>query len=162
MCLFSLALPYSIFSLLLFQKLSTGIIQFAYTCVQEHAVWGNQGFWEATFYQDVQQQIRQLYLPQYEEHLVTPTDKYNTIGHNRHSPRDRDVSYWVQHYQWNKSKVLQKSLWRDHPFVTKRLLFTSLTYLMAICRTWSTFWISKGRWLPKRDYRVGELWLFHQ
>ena len=98
---------YSIFSMLYFQKLSTGIIQFAYTCVQEHAVWGNQGFWEATFYQDVQQQIRQLYLPQYEEHLVTPTDKYNTIGHNRHSPRDRDVSYRVQHSQWKKSKVPQ-------------------------------------------------------
>ena len=58
------------------QKLCTGVIQFAYTCVQEHAVWSNPQFWEATFYEDVQQQIRQLYLPQYEEQtedsLTTP------------------------------------------------------------------------------------------
>ena len=45
------------------------MIQFAYTCIQEHAVWSNQQFWEATFYQDVQQQIRQLYAPLYEEQL---------------------------------------------------------------------------------------------
>lgn len=45
-----------------------GVIQFAYTVVQEHAVWANPQFWEATFYQEVQLQIRQLYLPQYEEH----------------------------------------------------------------------------------------------
>ena len=49
----------------------TGVIQFAYTCVQEHAVWGNLQFWEAAFYQDVQKQIRQLYAPQYEEHNVS-------------------------------------------------------------------------------------------
>ena len=45
------------------QKLTTGVIQFAYTCLQEHAVWANQQFWEATFYVDVQEQIKQLYLP---------------------------------------------------------------------------------------------------
>lgn len=33
------------------RKLCTGIIQFAYTCIQEHAVWQNQQFWEAAFYQ---------------------------------------------------------------------------------------------------------------
>ncbi|XP_023930025.1 myotubularin-related protein 13 isoform X2 [Lingula anatina] len=49
------------------RKLCTGVIQFAYTCVQEHAVWANHQFWEATFYQDVQRQIRQLYAPQYEQ-----------------------------------------------------------------------------------------------
>ncbi len=90
------------------QKLCTGIIQFAYTCVQEHAVWGNQGFWEATFYQDVQLQIRQLYLPQYEQHLVVPpADKYNTIAHTRHSPRDRDVSHaWCVLCGATRSRVL--------------------------------------------------------
>lgn len=51
------------------QRLSAGIIQFAYTCVQEHAVWSSPQFWEATFYRDVQQQIRQLYAPRYEENL---------------------------------------------------------------------------------------------
>lgn len=33
------------------RKLCTGIIQFAYTCIQEHQVWQNQQFWEAAFYQ---------------------------------------------------------------------------------------------------------------
>lgn len=43
------------------RKLCTGIIQFAYTCIQEHAVWQNQQFWEAAFYQDVQKDIKSLY-----------------------------------------------------------------------------------------------------
>lgn len=43
------------------RKLCTGIIQFAYTCIQEHAVWQNQQFWEAAFYQDVQKDIKALY-----------------------------------------------------------------------------------------------------
>ena len=64
-----------------FQKLCTGVIQFAYTCVQEHAVWANQQFWEATFYQDVQKQIRQLYLPQFEEQLgIHPTSPTKEVG----------------------------------------------------------------------------------
>lgn len=45
------------------RKLCTGVIQFAYTCIQEHAVWQNQQFWEAAFYQDVQKDIKSLYLP---------------------------------------------------------------------------------------------------
>ncbi|KAL3842272.1 hypothetical protein ACJMK2_020304 [Sinanodonta woodiana] len=53
------------------RKLCTGVIQFSYTLVQDHAVWGTLQFWEAAFYQDVQKQIRQLYAPQYEEILVT-------------------------------------------------------------------------------------------
>ncbi|KAK8735252.1 hypothetical protein OTU49_005586 [Cherax quadricarinatus] len=43
------------------RKLCTGVIQFAYTCIQDHSVWGNQQFWEASFYQDVQKEIRSLY-----------------------------------------------------------------------------------------------------
>lgn len=62
-------------SLLVLQKLNTGIIQFAYTCVQEHAVWQNLQFWEATFYQDVQKEIRKLYLPHYEEQLNMPKNQ---------------------------------------------------------------------------------------
>lgn len=45
------------------RKLCTGVIQFAYTCIQDHLVWKNQQFWEAAFYQDVQTQIKALYLP---------------------------------------------------------------------------------------------------
>uniref|UniRef100_A0A8C5QPK5 SET binding factor 2 n=1 Tax=Leptobrachium leishanense TaxID=445787 RepID=A0A8C5QPK5_9ANUR len=44
------------------RKLSPGVSQFAYTCVQDHAVWTNQQFWETTFYNNVQNQVRSLYL----------------------------------------------------------------------------------------------------
>nr|XP_018897778.1 PREDICTED: myotubularin-related protein 13 isoform X2 [Bemisia tabaci] len=44
------------------RKLCTGVIQFAYTCIQDHAIWQNQQFWEAAFYQDVQKDIKALYL----------------------------------------------------------------------------------------------------
>lgn len=44
------------------RKLCTGVIQFSYTCIQDHPVWKNQQFWEASFYQDVQSQIKALYL----------------------------------------------------------------------------------------------------
>ncbi|XP_041131428.1 myotubularin-related protein 13-like isoform X1 [Polyodon spathula] len=45
-----------------YRKLAPGINQFAYTCIQDHPIWTNQQFWEATFYSDVQNQIRALYL----------------------------------------------------------------------------------------------------
>ncbi|XP_076879735.1 myotubularin-related protein 13 isoform X2 [Brachyhypopomus gauderio] len=51
-----------------YRKLAPGVNQFAYTCVQEHPIWTNQQFWEATFYSEVQAQIRALY-------LNTPEDK---------------------------------------------------------------------------------------
>ncbi|KAG7468531.1 hypothetical protein MATL_G00143640 [Megalops atlanticus] len=45
-----------------YRKLAPGVNQFAYTCVQDHPIWTNQQFWEATFYSEVQNQIRALYL----------------------------------------------------------------------------------------------------
>lgn len=54
------------------RKLCTGVIQFAYTCIQDHSVWTNQGFWEAAFYHDVQTQIKSLY--------VNTTEKANVSG----------------------------------------------------------------------------------
>jgi myotubularin-related protein 5/13 len=62
------------------------VIQFAYTCIQEHSVWGTISFWEQSFYQDVQKEIRQLYLPQYEEHLVS--EKGREGGRTPTSPRE--------------------------------------------------------------------------
>lgn len=44
------------------RKLCTGVIQFVYTTIQNHPVWKNQQFWEAAFYQDVQMQIKALYM----------------------------------------------------------------------------------------------------
>ncbi|MCP9265474.1 Myotubularin-related protein 5 [Dirofilaria immitis] len=49
------------------RRLTAGVHQFAYTCIQEHAVWDNQQFWEAAFFHDVHRQIRRLYLPAREE-----------------------------------------------------------------------------------------------
>ena len=57
------------------------MIQFAYTLVQEHPVWANQQFWEAAFYQDVQKQIKQLYLPQFEEHALMDKNKNASPDH---------------------------------------------------------------------------------
>ncbi|XP_072574183.1 myotubularin-related protein 13-like isoform X3 [Paramormyrops kingsleyae] len=45
-----------------YRKLAPGVNQFAYTCVQDHSIWANQQFWEATFYSEVQKQIRAFYL----------------------------------------------------------------------------------------------------
>uniref|UniRef100_A0A673JFL5 Myotubularin-related protein 13-like n=1 Tax=Sinocyclocheilus rhinocerous TaxID=307959 RepID=A0A673JFL5_9TELE len=54
------------------QKLAAGVDQFSYTCVQDHPIWTNQQFWEATFYSEVQNQIRALYLTAPEEkQLIT-------------------------------------------------------------------------------------------
>ena len=43
------------------RKLYTHVIQFAYTCVQGHAIWNNQSFWESSFYQNVSKDISALY-----------------------------------------------------------------------------------------------------
>ncbi|XP_026512193.1 myotubularin-related protein 5 isoform X2 [Terrapene carolina triunguis] len=57
------------------RKLSPGITQFAYSCVQEHVVWTNIQFWEAMFYCDVQNHIRALYLESNEENHVDEEGK---------------------------------------------------------------------------------------
>ncbi|KAL4713442.1 hypothetical protein ACJJTC_010427, partial [Scirpophaga incertulas] len=55
------------------RKLCTGVIQYAYMCIQEHAVWTSQQFWEAAFYQDVQRDIKALYLPSPTHHQRVPS-----------------------------------------------------------------------------------------
>ncbi|XP_067934289.1 myotubularin-related protein 13-like [Watersipora subatra] len=57
------------------RRLSPGVIQFAYTCIQEHAVWANQQFWEATFYEEVQKQIRSLYQSIYRDQNLQPINR---------------------------------------------------------------------------------------
>uniref|UniRef100_A0A674P1Y8 SET binding factor 2 n=1 Tax=Takifugu rubripes TaxID=31033 RepID=A0A674P1Y8_TAKRU len=56
-------------------KLGPGVNQFAYTCIQDHPIWTNQQFWEATFYSEVQSQIRALYLNSSEEKMGASADK---------------------------------------------------------------------------------------
>lgn len=45
------------------RRLCTGVIQFAFTCIQDHPVWSNQQFWESSFYLDVEKDIKALYRP---------------------------------------------------------------------------------------------------
>ncbi|XP_064634624.1 myotubularin-related protein 13-like isoform X5 [Lineus longissimus] len=70
------------------RKLCTGVIQFAYTCVQEHAVWSNLQFWDATFYQDVQKEIKKLYLPQYEDQVAGPGESSLSPASPREPPSE--------------------------------------------------------------------------
>ncbi|KAJ0172559.1 hypothetical protein K1T71_011698 [Dendrolimus kikuchii] len=57
------------------RKLCTGVIQYAYMCIQEHQVWTSQQFWEAAFYQDVQRDIKALYLPSPAHHQRVPSPR---------------------------------------------------------------------------------------
>ena len=46
------------------RRLSTDLavpVQYLYTLIQDHAVWHNQQFWEASFYCDLQKGIEALY-----------------------------------------------------------------------------------------------------
>ncbi|KAI5733488.1 hypothetical protein M8J76_012488 [Diaphorina citri] len=61
------------------RKLCTGVIQFAYMCIQEHPVWQNQAFWEAAYYQDVQKDIKALY-------LEASSSKYNGMSMSSYHP----------------------------------------------------------------------------
>lgn len=69
----------------------SGVIQFAYTCIQEHAVWQNQQFWEAAFYQDVQKDIKSLYL----HRVDTNTNRLSSdMILSPTSPRDNKDFVW--------------------------------------------------------------------
>lgn len=48
-------------SLTFCRRLNTGIIQFAYSCVQDHSVWSKMGFWESAFYTDAEKDLIALY-----------------------------------------------------------------------------------------------------
>uniref|UniRef100_A0A8C1KWG6 SET binding factor 2 n=1 Tax=Cyprinus carpio TaxID=7962 RepID=A0A8C1KWG6_CYPCA len=58
-----------------YRKLAAGVDQFAYTCIQDHPIWTNQQFWEATFYSEVQNQIRALYLTTPEEKQLITSER---------------------------------------------------------------------------------------
>ncbi|TTK78895.1 Myotubularin-related protein 13 [Bagarius yarrelli] len=61
------------------EKLAPGVNQYAYTCVQEQPIWTSQQFWETTFYSEVQNQIRDLYLNAPEEKPLI-TAKLRDLG----------------------------------------------------------------------------------
>ncbi|XP_038054357.1 myotubularin-related protein 13-like isoform X3 [Patiria miniata] len=62
------SLPMAILPLLsnFYRKLCTGVIQFAYSCTQDHPVWASLRFWETAFYRDVETNIRQLYVSEHD------------------------------------------------------------------------------------------------
>lgn len=68
------------------RKLCKGVIQFAYTCIQDHPVWRNQQFWEAAYYQDVQTHIKALYLPRANTNSTTSSIIENSYSYGRASP----------------------------------------------------------------------------
>ncbi|TRY83188.1 hypothetical protein DNTS_000685, partial [Danionella cerebrum] len=73
-----------------YRKLAPGVDQFAYTCIQEHPIWTNQQFWEATFYSEVQNQIRALYLTVPEEKaLITAKIKEQSTFSTESSESER-------------------------------------------------------------------------
>ncbi|XP_074853517.1 myotubularin-related protein 13 isoform X2 [Carettochelys insculpta] len=65
-----------------YRKLAPGVNQFAYTCVQDHSIWANQQFWETTFYDDVQNQVRSLYLTSKEDNqkMHLKRKEKNSVG----------------------------------------------------------------------------------
>ncbi|XP_059373210.1 myotubularin-related protein 13-like isoform X2 [Carassius carassius] len=63
-----------------YRKLAAGVDQFAYTCVQDHPIWTSQQFWEATFYSEVQNQIRALYLTTPEEKQLIAAKIKSTLS----------------------------------------------------------------------------------
>ncbi|KAJ7986078.1 hypothetical protein DPEC_G00347070 [Dallia pectoralis] len=65
-----------------YRKLPAGVNQFAYTCVQDHPIWTNQQFWEATFYSEVQNQIRALYLntPERKSTITATIKEHGSMG----------------------------------------------------------------------------------
>lgn len=44
------------------RKLGASAIQFAYTSIQDHAIWSNLHFWEEAFYMEAQRQIVELHV----------------------------------------------------------------------------------------------------
>ena len=51
------------------RKLGPSVIQFAYTSVQEHAVWNNIQFWEEAFFVEAQRQIVELHVKERQRKL---------------------------------------------------------------------------------------------
>uniref|UniRef100_A0A8C4EG36 SET binding factor 2 n=1 Tax=Dicentrarchus labrax TaxID=13489 RepID=A0A8C4EG36_DICLA len=88
-------------STVFYRKLAAGVNQFAYTCIQDHPIWTNQQFWEATFYSEVQSQIRALY-------LNTPEEKGDYIPH----------LVW-EHYEEHTAMDLAAEQLRSWPSLSK-------------------------------------------
>lgn len=117
------------------RKLCTGVIQFAYTCIQEHPVWNNQQFWETAFYIDVQKDVKALYLPPHEPNLGQSNRISNDYNLSPTSPRDtRDF------------------LWKDRRLILSRVHEPSALEIAAEqMRTWNAIDPDKQRELVSNE-----------
>lgn len=70
-----------------YRKLAPGVSQFAYTCVQEHPIWTNQQFWETTFYNAVQEQVRSLYLSAREDNHAPHLKQKDKLPGNQYQEK---------------------------------------------------------------------------
>ncbi|KHJ99863.1 DENN domain protein [Oesophagostomum dentatum] len=65
------------------RRLSQGVQQYAYTCVQDHSVWSNQRFWEAAFFHDVHELMRRHYGKIHDSGMplsgTSPCDMWNLL-----------------------------------------------------------------------------------
>lgn len=70
------------------RKLSPTVMQFAYSCIQGHAIWKTQSFWEQAFYQEVQANIKNLYVNK-------PMDRNNFFSESIHG----NSPYYTDYYK---------------------------------------------------------------
>lgn len=61
------------------RKLAPHVLQFAYTCLQDHPIWSNLSFWESTFYRDVSRDICALYSS--DGNLDLDCNESNSVNH---------------------------------------------------------------------------------
>ena len=80
------------------RKLSKGVTQFAYTLIQDHAVWQNQAFWEASFFNDVQIGIKTLYQAMHDQNS-------NATRLNEPSPSQRTSVTSIQSNQASNKRA---------------------------------------------------------
>ncbi|XP_054159032.1 myotubularin-related protein 13-like [Oppia nitens] len=74
------------------RRLCTNVIQFACTCIQDHAVWSNPQFWEQTFYLDVEIAIKNLYKESSHQKL-SPENSFDSSS-SFDSKRDKSSSLY--------------------------------------------------------------------
>ncbi|KAK9886900.1 hypothetical protein WA026_019158 [Henosepilachna vigintioctopunctata] len=117
------------------RKMCTGIIQFAYTCIQEHPVWQNQQFWEAAFYHDVQKDIKALYANAVDNSNATNRYSYDSVYPKSTSPRDHEE------YSWQGRRSL----------MTKAQEVTPLEIAAEQMRIWNCIDAEKGKELITQE-----------
>ncbi|XP_044114748.1 myotubularin-related protein 13 isoform X4 [Neovison vison] len=94
-----------------YRKLAPGVSQFAYTCVQDHPIWTNQQFWETTFYNAVQEQVRSLYLSATEDNHAPHLKRKEKLPDDRNQEKTAMDLAAEQLRLWpSLSKVTQQEL----------------------------------------------------